>query len=166
MKIGIIIPCYNQESKLNIAAFRNCLRDSEDFHLCFVNNGSRDNTMEVLTKLKDEFDDRISIINMRKKQSDSLAIRAGARFFYSLAMVEYVGFFDLDDADNFYDFNELLHGTKANKKLKMVFGTDINDIKPLRRMAQWLLSAGKQFYEYLFVFEGELQPIPIRVTRK
>lgn len=68
MKIGIIIPCYNQESKLNIAAFRNCLRDSEDFHLCFVNNGSRDNTMEVLTKLKDEFDDRVSIINMRKNK--------------------------------------------------------------------------------------------------
>lgn len=48
--LSIVIPCYNEA--LNIphihAAFKNCIRDRKDIEVLIVNNGSKDNSSEVL----------------------------------------------------------------------------------------------------------------------
>ncbi|CAL2079423.1 glycosyltransferase [Tenacibaculum sp. 190524A02b] len=123
MKVGIIIPCYNEEKRLNLQAFRKCLRDYTEFHLCFVNDGSKDNTLEVLNNFKEEFRNRITVINMKKNQGKSAAIRVGARFFYSQTKIEYVGYLDADLSTDFEDFDGLLKSLKQNRKLIMVFGS-------------------------------------------
>ena len=122
MKIGIIIPCYNEEKRLNIHSFRKWLEDFNDFHICFVNDGSSDNTLKILTKFKQEYSDRITIINRKKNQGMSMAIKAGARYFYSIPTIKYVGYFDADIGSNFDDFNDLVKGLKQNRKLEMYFG--------------------------------------------
>ena len=40
MKTGIIIPCYNEEKRLNQEAFIHFIQTHDDYHLCFVNDGS------------------------------------------------------------------------------------------------------------------------------
>lgn len=123
MKVGIIIPCYNEEKRLNIDAFRKWLKDFNDFHLCFVNDGSRDKTLHILTSFKEEYNERITIINKKKNQGKSMAIKAGARYFYSISSIKYVGYFDADSYTNFDDFDDLLRSLKQNKKLEMFFGS-------------------------------------------
>ena len=56
MKISIIVPCYNEES--NVRAFYNeilmlpeKLPEGTELELIFVNDGSRDKTMEIIKEL-------------------------------------------------------------------------------------------------------------------
>ena len=58
MLVSIIIPCYNEEEALPF--FLDAIQKTEaemsaaygcDFELLFVNDGSRDNTLEVLRSL-------------------------------------------------------------------------------------------------------------------
>ncbi|CAM1355103.1 MULTISPECIES: glycosyltransferase [Tenacibaculum] len=112
MKIGIIIPCYNEEKGVKIKAFKKCLKKYSDVHLCFVNDGSKDNTLDVLYKLKDEFEKKVTIINMKKNQGKSRAIKVGARFFYSLSSVAHVGCLDANFTIGYENFGSLLKNLK------------------------------------------------------
>jgi len=47
MKTAIIIPCYNKANTLGIQRFINFIGLNSDYHLCFVNDGSIDHTLEV-----------------------------------------------------------------------------------------------------------------------
>lgn len=137
MKVGIIIPCYNEEKRLNIEAFRKWLKDFNDFQICFVNDGSIDNTLKILTKFKQEYSDRITVINKKKNQGKSMAIKAGARYFYSISTIQYVGYFDADFDSNFDDFDKLIKELKQNKKLETYFG---NRVEMLHRISKNIAS--------------------------
>ena len=52
MKLSIILPCYNEEKNipLILEKFNNCII-TEDIELILVNNGSSDNSDNVLKKL-------------------------------------------------------------------------------------------------------------------
>ncbi|PQJ23135.1 glycosyltransferase [Tenacibaculum sp. SG-28] len=125
MKVGIIIPCYNEEGQMNINSFRRCLLSCADVHFCFVNNGSKDRTLDVLHTFKSEFEDRVAVINMKKTQSKSLVIRVGARYYYSIPSIKYVGYLDEDLSNDFENFDAMFKKVKQNRKIAMIFG-DIN----------------------------------------
>jgi len=123
MSTGIIIPCYNEANRLNISAFKKCLKTYHNFQLCFVNDGSTDDTLHILSNFQKEFKERITIIDMKKNKGKAAAIRAGSRFLYSLKKIKYVGYLDADLSTDFEEFNDLLENLKLEKKLIMVFGS-------------------------------------------
>lgn len=123
MKVGIIIPCYNEEKRLKTHSFRSALYNYSDIKLCFVNDGSTDNTIGVLKTLTLEFPSRVTILNKRKNQGKAAAIRDGARFFYNQPEIKYVGYLDADLSTDFKDFDSLVNSLKQDRKLIMVFGS-------------------------------------------
>ena len=52
MKTGIIIPCYNEENRLNSEAFLTFIKAHTNYVLCFVNDGSKDNTLGLLRSIE------------------------------------------------------------------------------------------------------------------
>ena len=110
---------------MNINSFRRCLLSCSDVHFCFVNNGSKDRTLDVLYNFKSEFEDRVAVINMKKTQSKSLVIRVGARYYYSIPSIKYVGYLDEDLSNDFENFDTMFKKVKQNRKIAMIFG-DIN----------------------------------------
>ena len=52
--VGIVIPCYNEEERLSSAVFQEFATQNLGYHLCFVNDGSTDNTMQVFKTLEKE----------------------------------------------------------------------------------------------------------------
>ncbi len=46
------IPCYNEEERLSSEAFREFAYKNLGYHLCFVNDGSTENTLKVLNDLR------------------------------------------------------------------------------------------------------------------
>jgi len=48
MSTAVIIPCYNEEKRLNIPAYEIFAKSYTQFHLYFVNDGSTDNTRLLL----------------------------------------------------------------------------------------------------------------------
>lgn len=122
MRLSIIIPCYNIASYIKRIMDSILSQSFEDFEVILVNDGSSDNTLEIL-QLYATIDSRIHVINQKNKGVSS-ARNAGL----SVAQGEYVSFIDGDDwmeanifsvldGDNFTDiylFGFLIH--YMNKK--------------------------------------------------
>jgi len=123
MKTGIIIPCYNEEKRLNVKAFKNFIGKENDYHLCFVNDGSKDNTLKVLQEIQEVNPSKVSIVDMKKNAGKAAAVRAGSRYLYSFVEIDYIGFIDADLSANFEDFGDLLKTLKTNNELDFVFGS-------------------------------------------
>ena len=54
-ELCIVIPCYNEEARLNKKRISDFLNINNDILLYFVNDGSIDNTFEVLNSIKSNF---------------------------------------------------------------------------------------------------------------
>jgi len=122
MKTGIIIPCYNEGKRLNQSAFVNFISNNQDFILCFVNDGSKDNTLQVLHEIKSQCMDRVSIVDVKKNAGKAAAVRAGVRFLFSKNNISNIGFMDADLSTDFKDFKDLVTTLQREDKL-MVFGS-------------------------------------------
>lgn len=81
MKLSVIVPCYNEELSLN--PFYNeldkTLKEIQiDSEIIFVNDGSKDQTIEVLKALK-ERDSRIHVIDFSRNFGKEAGILAGLK---------------------------------------------------------------------------------------
>lgn len=123
MKTGIIIPCYNEEKRLNVTAFLKFIQKENEYHLCFVNDGSKDNTIDTLKKIQSYNTKKVSVIDMKKNSGKASAVRAGARYLHSRGDIDYIGFIDADLSTDFEDFDRLLQTLKTSKTLSFVFGS-------------------------------------------
>ncbi len=129
MSLGIIIPCFNEADRLNLNGFKKCLETYHDFQLCFVNDGSSDNTLSILSKFQNEFKKRVTVIDIKKNKGKASAIRVGSRYLYSLKNIKYVGYLDIDLSKGFDELNELVENLKIDKKLIMFFSARNKDNK-------------------------------------
>ncbi len=79
-KISILIPCYNEEQSLPLLYPELVkLMDSEpnyEWELMFVNDGSRDNTLTVLQKLRGQ-DQRVNYVDLSRNFGKEAAMLAG-----------------------------------------------------------------------------------------
>lgn len=122
--IGLVIPCYNEENRLMSAAFQNFVNSNLSYHLCFVNDGSKDNTLNVLQDLKKQNEGRISVYNCAQNGGKAEAVRLGMLHLATQQQFDYIGFLDADLSTNFEDFEALVHTIK-NSKFKIVSGSRI-----------------------------------------
>ena len=123
MKTGIIIPCYNEENRLNENAFIEFVNNNKDYHLCFVNDGSRDGTLKMLIRMKSKATNDISVVDVKKNVGKASAVRAGVRYLYNREDISHIGFIDADLSTDFNDFKDLVKTLKSDNKLSLVFGS-------------------------------------------
>ena len=50
-KTAIVVPCYNESKRLRLNEFENYLTDKTSVTFIFVNDGSTDNTLEIIDRL-------------------------------------------------------------------------------------------------------------------
>lgn len=123
MKTGIIIPCYNEGKRIDSQTFLNFARSQKDYFLCFINDGSKDNTLEVLKKMEAAEPNKISVLNLKKNGGKAAAVRRGTRKLYLKKDIDYIGFMDADLSTDFSDFMKLVETMKSNKNLSLVYGS-------------------------------------------
>lgn len=117
-KISVIIPVYNVSLYL-----RKCLdsiinQTLRDIEVICINDGSTDNSLEILNEYAVK-DDRIKIINQENKKQGA-ARNAGMR----IATGEYIGFVDSDDWVDL-DFYEKLYNTAKKHNFDIALGTNV-----------------------------------------
>ncbi len=91
MKLSIIIPCYNVENFVQNCTESIVMQQGFDFEILMINDGSKDNTQQVLENLAEK-DFRIKVIN-QQNQGLSGARNTGIE----KATGEYIMFVDADD---------------------------------------------------------------------
>ncbi len=124
--VGIVIPCYNEEKRLLSDEFKAFVHQNLGYHLCFVNDGSKDNTLEVLQELRKGYESHISIYNCEKNGGKAEAVRLGMLHLAKQEQFEYVGFLDADLSTDFEDFQDLVTTLKNSDKYKVVSGSRIS----------------------------------------
>lgn len=96
--IAFIIPCYNEENRLPLADFANFLAAKHlNVLLLFVNDGSKDNTVKLLSNLVNDSEGKASLLSLKKNQGKAEAIRQGMlHLAESNSGLDYIGFMDAD----------------------------------------------------------------------
>jgi len=97
-KISVIVPCYNEEEALPIYYEEmNKVMEKmhgEDFELIFVNDGSKDNTIQIMKDLARK-DERVRFISFSRNFGKEAAILAGLKY----STGDYVTLMDADLQD-------------------------------------------------------------------
>ena len=75
--ICIIIPCYNEGGRLAVQKYHDFVNKHPDILLCFVNDGSIDNTRDILERIKNNHPDKIDILSYTHNQGKAEAVRTG-----------------------------------------------------------------------------------------
>lgn len=96
MKYAIIVPCYNEEKRFPFNHFLDFAQKNPDVLLCFVNDGSKDNTLAVLRGIQSECPVNIYVYEMPKNGGKSEAVRQGINFVCKNFEVDLLGFLDAD----------------------------------------------------------------------
>jgi len=89
VQISVVVPAYNEEGGLD--AFYQALaaqldQIGETWEIVFVNDGSRDHTLEVLKRLH-ENDSRVKILSFSRNFGNQIAISAGLKYAQGNAIV-------------------------------------------------------------------------------
>lgn len=82
MKVTLVIPCYNEEEnidKMYAAIEEAFLGKGMDLELVYVNDGSRDNTLQKLRALLSKTDFQIKIVDFSRNFGKEAAIYAGLK---------------------------------------------------------------------------------------
>ena len=89
---SIIIPCYNEEKRLDLPSFRE-FKSSHTITFLFVNDGSTDQTLQLLQSLNASDPTKFAVLNFAQNRGKAEAVRQGL-----LAAIgshpDYVGFWD------------------------------------------------------------------------
>jgi glycosyltransferase involved in cell wall biosynthesis len=124
--VGVVIPCYNEEERLLSKEFTDYIDKNSGYHLCFVNDGSKDKTLEVLHKLKKGREDFITVYDCEKNGGKAEAVRQGMLYMAKQEDLDYIGFLDADLSTDLADFDDLVITIENNDKYKIVSGSRIS----------------------------------------
>lgn len=123
--VGVVIPCYNEEERLLSNEFLSFVNQNTGYHLCFVNDGSKDKTLEVLHNLQKGREDFITVYDCEKNGGKAEAVRLGMLHMAQKTDLDYIGFLDADLSTDLSDFDDLVQ-TMEESKFKIVSGSRIS----------------------------------------
>lgn len=95
LKTIMVVPCYNEANRLKLSAFRDYLLANRSLGFLFVNDGSQDQTLTILTEFCSSIPQQAYVIDLQKNQGKAEAVRRGILAATS-CRPEYVGFWDAD----------------------------------------------------------------------
>ena len=123
-KIAVVIPCYNEAERLDLAEYERFVRSEPDVELLFVDDGSRDRTREVLEGLCMDSTARIRMYALPGNVGKAEAVRQGL-----LQLLEgdasYVGYWDADLATPLDEIPRFARLLDERPEREMVFGARI-----------------------------------------
>ena len=106
VKVLLIVPCHNEQSRINSDYFKE-ISDIEGLKLVFVNDGSTDNTAEIIESFG--WIGKSEAVNLESNVGKAKAIQAGMLWslekYYS---AQWIGFLDADGAFDLASIRKIL----------------------------------------------------------
>lgn len=119
MKTLIVVPCYNESKRLKQEKFLAFVQENPDIEFLFANDGSRDNTLEVLQVLCDRHPS-LHLYDIQPNGGKAEAVRKGMLYGAEHLSPDYIAFWDADLAT---PLNEIPHMVEwADKGYDVVMG--------------------------------------------
>lgn len=93
--VRLVVPCYEEERRLDLAAFRAGLDAAPGLAFTFVDDGSRDGTRARLEAFARDAAGRVEVVALPENRGKGEAVRAGIRAACAHAP-DFVGWWDAD----------------------------------------------------------------------
>ncbi len=135
MKTIVVVPCYNEAKRLRQDDFLHYVEQNEDVAFLFANDGSRDNTLEVLQSLTARHE-RLLLFDIQPNGGKAEAVRRGMLYAVEHYDAQYVAFWDADLATPLNEIEPMV--AWADKGYDVVMGLRLMRLgakvrrKPLR----------------------------------
>ena len=91
----VVIPCFNEAQRLSIQAFTAFAQRWRHGRFLFVDDGSTDETLSILTSLRETLPDHFDVLRLPQNVGKAEAVRRGILEAFALNPL-YVGFWDAD----------------------------------------------------------------------
>ncbi len=119
-KCCIVIPCYNESNRINKAEYLSFLSKNNFFTFLFVDDGSADNTLEILKELNSSCL-QIKYIRLEKNSGKAEAVRFGVTEVLKNDEYKYIGFLDADLAIPLEELKRLYDIISSENKYTLTF---------------------------------------------
>ena len=120
----LVIPCFNEAKRLRIDTFSEFLRRESETDLLFVDDGSHDETHDILESLAAGSEDRIVVHGLPTNQGKAEAVRAGMNLAFERG-ARFAGYFDADLATPLEESKRLRSVLEERPNVEMVFGSRV-----------------------------------------
>jgi glycosyltransferase involved in cell wall biosynthesis len=127
---ALVIPCYNESTRLSVREFLDYLGEHPCTHLAFVDDGSTDKTWTLLEEVQANLPDRITTLRLERNRGKAEAVRRGVlkvldREPDGHGEFDFVGYWDADLSTPL-DALELFLDTFARRpEIKLVMGSRV-----------------------------------------
>ncbi len=125
-KAALIVPCYNEADRLDGNSFISFVSARKDIKLVFVNDGSKDNTAEVLSKLASRLPEKIFFVDLKKNGGKAEAVRQGVLYASENLDCDFIGFLDADLSTDLFEMESMFHFIRENDFYEGVVGSRIS----------------------------------------
>lgn len=119
----LVIPCYNEASRLDAQTFLDFLETHDDVGFLFVNDGSSDDTAGVINRLKSR-SERIRTLHLDTNSGKAEAVRQGM-LRCAQTDCEYAGYWDADLSTPLSELTGFRAEMDASKQVDIVAGARI-----------------------------------------
>ncbi|GAA3571733.1 glycosyltransferase [Snuella lapsa] len=124
-KTVIIVPCFNEVNRLSAKSYLQFLDANRAVDLCFVNDGSTDGTLDVLSDMKNKNHSRIHIITIGHNKGKANAVRTGILEMYAKELYDFFGFWDADLSTPLLEIGSFLDELTETTSVKIVLGSRV-----------------------------------------
>ncbi len=124
MHFIIVIPCYNEELRLDVQSFANYEVEEHRHQFLFVDDGSSDKTPQILRELEQRNPERIKVLSLSPNRGKAEAVRAGL-----LAALQeepdFIGFWDADLATPLSEIQHFSEIISIRPAVDILFGARV-----------------------------------------
>lgn len=129
VKVSVIVPVYNTGKYISKCLESLTNQTLKDIEIICVNDGSTDNSLEILKNFADK-DERIKIITQENKRQGAARNRG-----FEIATGEYIGYIDSDDWIDLDYFEKLYNAAKKyNSDIALATNVRIGNGKTKKRL--------------------------------
>lgn len=120
----VVVPCYNEEKRLDTNAFLGFAPETHRVEFLFVNDGSVDGTRGVLDALRSKDPSRFSVLSLEQNRGKAEAVRRGMLAAFD-RKPDAVAFWDADLATPLAELPPFLDVLASRPAIDMVFGARV-----------------------------------------
>ncbi len=144
MKICLIVPLYNESNRINIPEYETFLRTNDAVKIVFVNDASTDNTLQILTTLKNKYPLQVEELTNTTNLGKGEAIRKGMIHALLKSDSPHLGFID---ADLSVPLNDLIHFSKVLDTSMACAALGVRDLSDTNHVKRTFF---RKYLSYLF----------------
>jgi glycosyltransferase involved in cell wall biosynthesis len=121
--VCLVVPCYNEAARLRIADFLAHIDADPRSCLCFVNDGSTDDTASTLEGLAKSRPGRIFSFSLAQNSGKGEAVRQGINHVAAMQRFAFVGYWDADLATPLSELAPMLDLLARAPDCQLVLGS-------------------------------------------